>query len=37
VALKVLFDRLPKLRLAQTPRYRDAYHFHGLETLAVSF
>jgi cytochrome P450 len=33
VALQVLFDRLPNLQLAATPLYRDAYHFHGLETL----
>jgi cytochrome P450 len=33
VALKVLFDRLPGLRLAEQPRYRDTYHFHGLERL----
>ncbi|MET0939898.1 MAG: cytochrome P450 [Mesorhizobium sp.] len=37
VALKVLFDRLPRLRLAEKPRYRDTYHFHGLETLRVNF
>ena len=35
VALKVLFDRLPKLRLAEEPRYRDSWHFHGLEKLEV--
>ncbi|BCH25630.1 cytochrome P450 [Mesorhizobium sp. L-8-3] len=33
--LKVLFDRLPGLRLAEVPRYRDTYHFHGLEQLVV--
>ncbi|MGO4835163.1 cytochrome P450, partial [Rhizobiaceae sp. 2RAB30] len=33
--LKVLFDRLPRLRLAEAPRYRDTYHFHGLERLVV--
>ena len=33
VALKVLFDRLPGLRFTETPRYRDTYHFHGLESL----
>jgi cytochrome P450 len=33
--LKVLFGRLPHLRLAGEPRYRDTYHFHGLERLAV--
>ena len=37
VALKVLFERLPRLRLSNTPLYRDAYHFHGLETLDVAF
>jgi cytochrome P450 len=35
VALPVLFQRLPKLRLAEAPRYRDTYHFHGLERLMV--
>ncbi|MCT8998333.1 cytochrome P450 [Chelativorans intermedius] len=33
VALDVLFARLPALRLAEAPRYRDTYHFHGLERL----
>lgn len=33
VALPVLFQRLPGLRLADKPRYRDSYHFHGLEKL----
>ncbi|GLS33784.1 unspecific monooxygenase [Mesorhizobium albiziae] len=37
VALKVLFDRLPNLQLAEEPRFRDTYHFHGLERLTVSF
>lgn len=37
VALKVLFDRLPGLRLAEAPRYRDSYHFHGLERLKVDW
>jgi unspecific monooxygenase len=37
VSLKALFDRLPKLRLAEAPRFRDSYHFHGLERLAVTF
>lgn len=37
VSLKTLFDRLPQLRLAEQPRFRDTYHFHGLETLAVHF
>ena len=37
VALPLLFQRLPKLELAETPRYRNAYHFHGLESLKVTF
>jgi unspecific monooxygenase len=37
VALKVLFERLPTLRLAEAPRYRDTYHFHGLERLACAW
>ena len=36
-ALKVLFERLPRLRLAEPPRYADGYHFHGLEKLVVEF
>ncbi|MHA6690540.1 cytochrome P450 [Devosia sp. A449] len=35
VALGELFRRLPKLRLAEEPRYNDVYHFHGLERLMV--
>ncbi len=35
VALPILFARLPRLRLAKTPGYRDTYHFHGLEELRV--
>ncbi|TIT24466.1 MAG: cytochrome P450 [Mesorhizobium sp.] len=37
VSLKTLFERLPRLHLAEQPRFRDSYHFHGLETLAVRF
>ena len=33
VALPILFARLPGLRLSVEPRYRDTYHFHGLERL----
>ncbi len=33
IALIILLRRLPGLRLGRTPRYRDAYHFHGLEAL----
>src|SRR5690606_32166912 len=35
VALKVLFDRLPQLSLMEEPRFRDSWHFHGLERLMV--
>lgn len=37
VALKVLFDRLPELRVVEEPRYRDSYHFHGLEKLRCAW
>lgn len=37
IALSTLFRRLPGLRLAERPQYRNAYHFHGLESLKVSF
>ncbi|MGV3491070.1 MAG: cytochrome P450 [Devosia sp.] len=37
VALKTLFTRLPGLRLAATPEYKNIYHFHGLEKLEVTW
>ena len=37
VALKVLFERLPQMHLAEPPKYRDTYHFHGLESVTVAF
>ncbi len=37
VAMPILLQRLPGLALAEPPRYRDAYHFHGLEALRVSW
>jgi cytochrome P450 len=37
VSLSVLFERLPRLRLAEAPEYRDSYHFHGLKKLEVSW
>ena len=37
VTLPILFARLPGLRLAEPPRYRDAFHFHGLEALKVEW
>jgi len=33
IALPILFDRLPGLRLAEAPRYAPTYHFHGLSAL----
>ena len=35
VALSVLFERCPDLRLAETPEYADVFHFHGLKRLMV--
>ena len=35
IALPILFERLPSLRLAEPPRYKDVYHFHGLERLML--
>ncbi len=35
IALPILFERLPDLRLTGTPRYGNLYHFHGLERLMV--
>jgi cytochrome P450 len=37
VALPILFARLPGLRLAEPARYRDTFHFHGLEALRVEW
>jgi len=37
VAFSELFKRLPKLRIAEEPRYNNVYHFHGLEKLVVSW
>lgn len=37
VAMKVLFDRLPGLRLAEPPEYKNIYHFHGLDRLEVTW
>lgn len=35
IALLILFDRLPNLRLAEPPVWADVYHFHGLKRLMV--
>jgi cytochrome P450 len=37
VALPILFQRLPSLRLLVSPSYRNAWHFHGLEKLEVDW
>ncbi len=37
VALEALFKRLPGMKLASVPQYKDVYHFHGLEDLRVRF
>jgi cytochrome P450 len=35
VALPLLFRRMPGLRVTETLRYGDVYHFHGLERVPV--
>ncbi len=35
IALKILFERCPNLRLASSPTYADVFHFHGLDALMV--
>ena len=37
VALPILFERLPNLKIAKPPVYADRYHFHGLEQLQLSW
>jgi len=37
IALPILFARLKGLRLAEPPRHRDTFHFHGLEALRVEW
>lgn len=36
IALRVLFDRCPGLRLTEAARFADIYHFHGHTRLMVS-
>ncbi len=36
IALPILFQRLPKLRLTAPPNYANVYHFHGLKSLMVT-
>ncbi|MCT4557975.1 MAG: cytochrome P450 [Pelagimonas sp.] len=35
IALTILFERCPQLRLSAPPHYANLYHFHGLERLMV--
>lgn len=37
IALPTLFRRLPALHAAAPPRYRNSWHFHGLEALSVAW
>ena len=37
LALPILFARLKGLRLAEPPRYRDSFHFRGLEALRIEW
>ena len=37
IALRVLFRRLPTLRVVGTPKRADAFHFHGYEALPVAW
>ena len=37
IALPILFERLPDLRLDGLPQYGDVYHFHGLTGLKVTY
>ena len=36
LALPILFEHCPALRLAEPPRYANLYHFHGLERLMIA-
>lgn len=35
-AIPMLFARFPNMLMAETPRFKNAYHFHGLECLKVT-
>ncbi|MBN8933941.1 MAG: cytochrome P450, partial [Rhizobium pusense] len=37
LALPLLFKRLPRLKIAEPPKVKDVYHFHGLERLDLSW
>jgi cytochrome P450 len=36
-SLRLLFTRLASIRLAGNPQYRDIYHFHGHDSVAVAW
>jgi cytochrome P450 len=36
IALPILFNRLPGLRIAEQPAFGDVYHFHGLSRLMLA-
>ena len=36
IALPILFERCPDLKLAADPHYSNSYHFHGLTELRVT-
>ena len=37
IMVDTLFKRIPNLQLAETPQYKNLFHFHGLEQLPVSW
>jgi cytochrome P450 len=37
IAMPILFERLPQMRLAAEPVVKDVYHFHGLERLELEW
>ena len=36
-SLRLLFERLPDVRLAGDPTYRDIFHFHGLDAVELAW
>ncbi|WP_121629635.1 cytochrome P450 [Tropicibacter alexandrii] len=36
IALPILFERCPDMRLSEPPRYANLYHFHGLSRLKIT-
>jgi len=36
IALPILFEKFPDLKITEKPRYANRYHFHGLEKLLVT-